>query len=245
MWLTPHCNLDYIMDLSMGDDPLLNENLIVSIGSQPASRSVFMLAPGPGKFANFVKTVAGTADSLGWRLGMGWAKNANQYNAWRSLDKTLKATYGYIGANSDVGLLHYWTKFRSGGVSIVIGDTVENCEGGRNVANLTSNLLKSHSCLADSIEEKVDRSLLFENKLLENQFSLVGNAPYRDFSQWGYTDKKPWHLLQAPLVKSEDDTKTPVDRWFRALHSLDRELQLGLDFKDSRAETGGKNAKAK
>ncbi|CAB9506931.1 expressed unknown protein [Seminavis robusta] len=243
--VTPHCNLDYIMDLSMPNDnddspPLLQENLIVSLAKAPATGSLFMLAPGPGKFAKLMKVAADSANSLGWRDGPGWSKSGGgRVNPWRALGgSTLPGnSYKYTGAQSDQGMVHYWTTVNQGKVSIVIGDVVENWNNGVLMSNLTGNPLKQYSCLSDDMDGNMDRSSMFETPKDSHIMSPKGVAPYRDFSQWGHAKKKPWHFIQAPLVASEEDMKTPVERWFHTLRKLDQELQLGLDFRDT---SGGK-----
>lgn len=89
--VTPHCNLDYIMDLSMGENPLLEPNFIMSVEGTPASASFFMLTPGKGFYDRIMRIVVLAADSYTFRMGPGWGPtkraSIDKDRPWRTVSK--------------------------------------------------------------------------------------------------------------------------------------------------------------
>jgi len=237
--VTPRCNLDYIMDLSMGEDAILQPNFLVSIGDSPVSSSFFMLAPGDGKFKKLLKIIAKASDPGGFRGGPGWGKWLRETDEpFKTISNKRGMGWDYDGADSDQGLLHHWAQWSQKKASFAIGNRIENWVD-QKIVNVGNPLIK-HSCLPEQLENNEDRTALFSEDSKQDLISPLGVAPYRDFLQWRYSEKKPWHHHRAPLVESEEEMHTPVERWFGILQQLDDDLQMGLAFdKSPESNVGG------
>ncbi|CAB9526841.1 expressed unknown protein [Seminavis robusta] len=245
--ITPRCNLDYLMELSI--QGVLRDNVIVSIGDTPASSKIFVLTPGPGKLWNLAKLIPPHASSQGIRHGFraerGWGDGPY---AWRAIDQGSGKYLNFPGANNDQGLLFQHTKHSARSVSIIRGNVIEHWSPSPPIENSTmgsryestfywwsqttvarvnkptNNTLKEFSC-SRGLGDTTDHQNPWE-------ISPPGVAPYQDIIQWGSRKglDYPWNREMAPGI---DATSSPNNDWFRVLRQLDGELQIGLGLHQS------------
>ncbi|CAB9517021.1 expressed unknown protein [Seminavis robusta] len=136
--ITPRCNLDYLMELSLrsGDDSnILQENMLLSMGNTPATGRIFMVTPRPGDFYQFVDLLPIRTRDAGirmtWNPKGGWGFRPTHF---QTLEAPTSIQHGYVfeGGNSDQGMLYEWIKYQvpfrhsNSGVSIVIGPQIQN-----------------------------------------------------------------------------------------------------------------------
>ena len=179
----PLCSLDYMFELSepaqqdangadAGRDSVrLKENVILTWNSVPAIAGTFILRPGPSEYQE-IQDIIRRTESKALRLPFpyfdkveGWGHNFSSTDYWRSFRQTSGQLWDYYGADSDQGLLLYWTKYHKKSVSIIHQNQVEHWEG----HNKNGTVL---------LETRMDDAL--------GNFSCSGNGrnrrvPYQDF----------------------------------------------------------------
>lgn len=200
----PLCNLDYLMQLSLGTRGPLAENVLVSIADQPASTSIFVVAPQRGHYQ-----------------GLLVIPNRNPRRQWT-----------FEGANTDAGLLYHWVRFVRQRYSMIVGKSIytqlaPGRSGSDSQVASSRALLGKHSCLPANAEHS-QGAQFYADPRVKAIASPFGIAPYRDLVQWQHFSHPPWEYRKAPHPQLEVTTARRF--WFQTLRYLDatHHWNLGL-----------------
>lgn len=85
-----------------------------------------------------------------------------------------------------------------------------------------TNPFKDHTCLPLKYEKTFGELPTFDAREM---------APYRDFVHF-LGDKKPWKKRLPPPVSTNIESETPEQYWFHMLRLLNKEFNMGIDFKN-------------
>jgi hypothetical protein len=121
---------DYVEPLESGRKPELRilDNLIVAWTGEPSNGGFFMLRPGPNEFQHLkgilLRNHASRENSQnGFDLVEGWGRALQGTNdSWITL-RERGQLWNFYAAQSDQGLLYYWTKYVKQNVTIITSQT--------------------------------------------------------------------------------------------------------------------------
>ena len=229
---TPLCNLDYIFELSDGENAVIKENLIIAGQLSPANGGFFMLEPGLGRWEEILQIIKNQqANSRHlpyphFNETQGWGHVIEAYDRWEGFKNwKVGRKWDFYGAYIDQGLLYHYVKYVRQSVAIVTGEAtnvVQNWhEGLGSRVQLEAKVVapfQNYSCMAARIMrgEKCGAHLLFNH-------SLTNLQPHSDFVHF-MGPNKPWKhdLSQEPASHRQ--------YWFCMLRTLNGKLNMGIDF---------------
>lgn len=239
--VTPHCNLDYLFHLTEnGDESVLQENVIISVGDMPAWTGMFMIRPMTGHYEQFLQILGGyPSSSRFFDAQRGWGHTFEPpHDFWQSIASKRKGEWNkkwnFQGAHSDAGLLYYWTKYVRQKVSLVVGKTVYDIN--QNRVNQLDDPITPHMCLDKNEQRSGKGHQWYPDKEMKSLVSPFAVGPYGDFSQWEHTGVKPWNYAKAPASFQQENPYTHITssrrHWFHTLRQIQKEY--GFDFGFSR-----------
>jgi hypothetical protein len=109
--------LDYLFEMSDGENATLKENLVMAGKMEPANAGFFMVAPKEGdleQINSIIQEQEVKAKSLPYPYFdpvEGWGHVIQPDDQWEALKKQGR-NWTFWSAFSDQGLLYYWTKVR-------------------------------------------------------------------------------------------------------------------------------------
>ncbi len=234
--LMPYCNLDYLFQLTDGNQPLLQGNVIVATAIEPATASFFLLSPGPSEMQQLESIVT---EQRKWAANrtwppfdetLGWGHEIQSPDFWINSKGAIGRKWNFYAAFADQGLLYHWTKYVKKRVSIVVGRTVENWspdvfQNGSNVFGVERRLLKPFANYGCPVPR------WFPKK-------VPPLSPYKDYFHFA-GNSKPWEMKKIPNdVAAMENATTPAQLWFHALRKLVQQLDLQVDVNRLRATVG-------
>jgi hypothetical protein len=227
----PVGNLDYLFELSDGENAILRENLVIAGPFEPANGGMFMLKPGAGEFAELKSIVRTREIKAKHREGSkfdpveGWGHQIQPPDFWITTKSKPRTNWTFNAAMADQGLLYHWVKYVKKSVSLVRRDIVENWAVNSNgTLGISATLIKPFVNASQPIKT-------FYHECIK--WGRTGcYAPYRDFVH--YTGKhKPWLNAKPPSnLTAEAALLNRKSFWWYTLKELNEEVQLGLDFDD-------------
>jgi len=230
--IMPVCNLDYIFQLSDGDDPLIKENLVVAWTGEPSNGGFFMLRPGKGELAALQRIVKDLRDKGKWGAHFdpihGWGHAITGDDKWVSLHGSGRE-WDFYASHSDQGLLYHWVKYVKQSVTIVPdGFTAENWavngNGTLHIENVLSHPFANYTCIpSDRKQARYAHHPAYDGNFLRKH-------PYSDYIHF-YARFKPWEgEVAEPDVSDKHDAASGRQYWFHVLRKLNQSLNMGIDF---------------
>jgi hypothetical protein len=225
----PVGNMDYLFELSDGDNPILEENLVIAGPFEPANGGIFMLKPGVGEFEELNRIVR-TREIRDKHLEgrkfdpvEGWGHQIKSPDYWITTKIGARTNWTFNAAQADQGLLYHWVKYVKKSVSLVRSNIVENWSVD---SNGTLRIAATHDNLFVNVSHPIN---VFYHECL--RWSHKGcYAPYRDWVHFT-GKKKPWLSAKPPPdLTAETSLTTRRLFWWYTLKELNDEVQLGLDF---------------
>ena len=204
--IMPHCNLDYLFEMSLSGD-ILKENFLMAFRTEPSNAGFFMLAPKEGDY-EALQTIITKQQRNALESGMifdrqvGWGHTIESPDFWTTWSS--KGTeWKWHGDFADQGLLYYWAKYYKKRVSILIGDVLEqwDVDASGNLTKETSldnEPFRSRNCSCRRIGSR-DEAFL-DNGLKKSNRRIV---PIRDFIHFTGANK-PWHRHQRKKINLTD-----------------------------------------
>jgi hypothetical protein len=113
----PNTSLDYLFEMSDGENATLKENLVTAGKIEPANAGFFMVAPKKGdleQINSIIQEQEVKAKALPYPFFdsvEGWGHVIQPDDRWEALNDHGK-NWTFWSAFSDQGLLYYWTKVR-------------------------------------------------------------------------------------------------------------------------------------
>jgi len=234
--ILPLVNMDYLMELSLGERPLIKPNFVVATLGEPANGGCFMLEPKEGAYEALLKVVENqriSAQSLSYPYfdrRNGWGHSfKDKGDDWKGTQQVGKM-WRWHGSHVDQGLLFYWTKYHQQTVTIFRGNIVENWAAGGETNNNQPFL-----------ESSMDPSLINkyappEGERIAYQWSCDNNksdrdgylckTPYYNYAHFTGS-KKPWQTgYNGNKMKRTDSSMLngAYRAWFTALFDLSTRL---------------------
>jgi hypothetical protein len=228
----PVGNMDYLFELSDGDNPILRENLVISGPFEPANGGIFMLTPGAGEFEE-LNSIVRTREIRDKHLKgrkfdpvEGWGHQIKSPDYWTTTKIGARTNWTFNAAQADQGLLYHWVKYAKKSVSLVRSNIVENW-------SVDSNGTLSITATYDNPFVNVSHPI---KKFYHECFrwSRKGcHAPYQDWVHFT-GKKKPWLAVKPPanLTAKSVPTMNRKSFWWYNLKELNDEMHLGLDFEN-------------
>jgi len=238
----PLCNIDYIFELSLGENPYLMENLVVFWTEEPANGGFFMLKPGEGEYEQLLRIIERQREE-GNKLPYphfdgikGWGHVIQQDDQWVGR-KRWGRMWDFYAVYNDQGLLYHWVKYVKKNVVTVrikVSEWFGSDENGKLVKKRRKGrALDGHSCLP--------QNLLVREMRFAHHPSYLGNlarsVPFGDYIHF-YGHFKPWFLDYAePDVEGKMHATSATSYWFFLLRRLSEKLSMGVDFERWRNHT--------
>lgn len=222
--VVPIGNLDYLFELSDGENAILKENVVVTGPWEPSNGGFFMLEPGEGRrelVDEVIRNREAHADRENGMDGhmfnvvLGWGHKIDPPDEWVARQARGR-NWTFHFAFSDQGLLYYYTKYLQKSVSIIHFENVENWA-------------------ADS-SGVVHKEASFEKPFLNySQPVLHDSGACRkfmcDFVHFSGT-AKPWMSKSGPQKSLTEETKlaSANNLWWWTLIDVNAEFSMGLNF---------------
>jgi hypothetical protein len=112
----PTRNLDFLFEMSDGENAVLKENLVVAGKIEPANAGFFMVAPKKGaleQINSIIQEQERKARSLPYPYFdpvEGWGHVIKPNDQWHTIAKLKGTEWTFWSAFADQGLLYYWTR---------------------------------------------------------------------------------------------------------------------------------------
>jgi hypothetical protein len=229
----PLCPLDYLMELSETQQ-LLKQNVLHAMYDDPVNAGLFMVTPNRTHFQELQRliqnnnnnnrhgTKSKNLSSSSWTT----TSATPDYRLWKSLET--KRGWDFYCADSDQGLLLYWSRFVRQQVSILVGPTIEHYDGEGPPAVVPSRFLSQYSCLlpppvASSSSGGVGRKNTFAQNVNERASLL---PVYQDFFHMvGYS--KAWEMpLTRPVPTQISNIQSSWEYWYFLLDKVKRDFDV-------------------
>ena len=107
----PLLNMDYLMELSDGEHPLLQPNFIVATSGEPANAGCFVLEPKAGFYEELLQIIRGkevaSKGKGNFNRKVGWGHDFRKHgDQWQGMKRSGNNWF-FHGAQIDQGLLYY------------------------------------------------------------------------------------------------------------------------------------------
>ena len=220
----PLNNLDYMFELSVGPNPSLQENTVLTYHLEPANGGFFMLKPNQKDFQQISQIIERREmEGYDFNTTIGWGHIITPPDHWDCLKEQNKTEWSFYGAFTDQGLLFYWTKYVKKKVTILFGDKVrtynENDESGE------VELVKEESAktIFVNVPPVGNVTAKHRNRILTHHI-----APYKHFHH--FVEKtKPWlDKKTANNPKYVDNPTNPTEFWLKSLLEINTKYNLDL-----------------
>jgi hypothetical protein len=210
----PLCNLDYLLDLS--EQGIFQEHVLHAMYEDPVNAGLWVATPRPGYYAEIERLVQH------YQIHQQWGPQSIDYRLW---DGKRGSGWDFYCANSDQGLLLYWTRFVRRQVSIVVGSTIEHYQDGEQddePRTVSSHRLSQYSCFPNTTT--TNRKGTFS----QNANPRAASLPfYQDFYHMvGYS--KAWELpLQTTSIPSHKAAvRSSTEYWYFLLQRVQQEFDI-------------------
>jgi hypothetical protein len=225
----PVGNMDYLFELSDGDNPILRENLVIAGPFEPANGGIFMLKPGAGEFEELNSIVRKREirdkhlEGRKFDIVEGWGHPIKSPDYWQTTKISPRTNWTFNAAQADQGLLYHWVKYVKKSVSLVRSNIIENWSVD---SNGTLRITATHD---DPFVNVSRPTKVFHHECMRWCHNGC-YAPYRDWVHFT-GKKKPWLSDKPPLnLTAETGLTTRRMFWWYTLKQLNDEAKLGLDF---------------
>lgn len=216
----PMCSLDYLLQLS--EDGILEETVLHAMYDDPVNAGLWIATPGK-ESSTEVKRVIQNQLNQSWNPQSGWGGTSALSASSQSVDFRLwdgrnGSGWNFYCADSDQGLLLYWSRFVRKHVSIIVGDTIEQYSGSSSRYKPLSShdFFAQHSCLPP-VTRGSDRRETFA----QNYNTKAATLPfYQDFYHMvGYS--KAWERpLRRPVPSEKEQLESSHEYWYFLLRRV-------------------------
>ena len=224
--ILPVINLDYYMDLSV--QGVFQPNYVVATKGEPSNGGLFMISPQEGDYEALQTIIHNQKESvkeLGypwWNKTDGWGHSfLEEGDMWEGTKKA-GSKWGFWGAQSDQGLLYYWTKYYRKSVTIFRGNVVENWINGTNGKPMKNETLDPVNIT--QLYAPQSRSAILHNchrRQAADNYNC--KMPYQDHMH--YTGKqKPWQQGYSAIRLGSPGQDWWYDLWFNSLFNASAEF---------------------
>lgn len=214
--IMPLCNLDYIFNLSEGENALLRENVVIAWRTEPANGGFFMMKPDHDDY-NHILDIQKKRDEQGADFDVikGWGHAIQPPDQWVSRNGIKKGTEWIFNfADKDQGLLYHWVKYVKKNVSIINQDKVETWGTINNTKDSEVQMISMHrNIFNNGCSSSMPKYKLHWGKNF---------YPEKDFVHFT-GDEKPWinNFFSAIVVnESQVVFDNPFDFWHHILHKV-------------------------
>ena len=220
----PLNNLDYMFELSVGPNPSLQENTVLTYHLEPANGGFFMLKPNKEDFQHISQIIERREmEGYDFNTTIGWGHVITPPDQWESFSENNKTDWTFYGAFTDQGLLFYWTKYVKKKVTILCGDKVRTYD--ENSISGEVELVKEESAMTifENAPSIKNVTAMHRNRYLSHHI-----APYKHFHHF-VQKRKPW--LDKKMANNPnyvDYPKDPVELWFKSLLEINSKYNLDL-----------------
>ena len=219
----PVANLDYLFELSDGENAILKENVVVSGPLEPANGGFFILAPHRGEWDLMNQIIQAREEAAKDLPGhkfdeiRGWGHAIIPPDKWVARNKHGTNWTFHFGF-SDQGLLYHYTKYVKKSVSII------------HYKNLVENWGASGPNGTVELELIIQDPFANYSKprIRESDSCRKFMCDYIHFSGRG----KPWLHRPPDDIIAGHPTKNGDSKhlWWNTLYELNNELDIGLNF---------------
>jgi hypothetical protein len=227
--VVPAINMDYLMELSDGEHPLLQPNFVVAAGAEPSNGGLFMMTPRPGDYQALLKVIDDQRESAKhlkfpfFDRDVGWGHSFSEHgDQWDGLSVS-KKNWEFFGAHVDQGLLYYWTKYHQQAVTIFKGNIVENwVAGGEQFKNKPFLQSSFHPSLVRQYSPKHHFADLYRCSWLNTWDKYLCKPPYNDYAHF-IGNGKPWQRGWDAAKMNDTSCVQLLDAerlWFRTIFEL-------------------------
>jgi hypothetical protein len=221
----PLCNLDYLLQLS--EEGILQETVLHAMYEDPVNAGLWVVAPSHESYLQ-VQGLIEQHKEQEWDPNVGWGDGRHNHqhhpsvvdDSYRLWNMQQGSGWKFYCADSDQGLLLYWSKLIRQQVSIIVGPTVEQYDGSTTPNIVASHFLSHYSCLPLGAE----RATTFS----QNANDQASTLPfYQDFYHMvGYS--KAWEQpLRRPIPTRKEQVESSMEYWYFALQNVVEKFDEG------------------
>lgn len=220
----PLCNLDYLLQLS--EEGVLEETVLHAMYEDPVNAGLWVVKP--GSYPQLQDVLKQRQEqSYQWNPQMGWkgseaSTNGSDAIDYRLWDGETGSGWDFYCADSDQGLLLYWSRFLQKHVSIIVGDTIERYSGSSVLFRVSrsSDIFANRSCLPPPMN---NRRKTFAQNINTKVSSMIF---YQDFYHMvGYS--KAWESqLKRQIPLRKEDVQSSTEYWYFVLQKVVQRFDL-------------------
>jgi hypothetical protein len=227
----PLMNMDYLFELSDGENPVIKPNFVIATRGEPANGGCFMLEPREGAYEELQEIIRKQRESARhlkfphFHRTKGWGHSFKEHgDEWTSIYQSGKR-WNFYGAHVDQGLLLFLVRYHIGTYTAFLGGRLVNYQKGEEGQPEQESEMNS-----TSLEQYMPK------KRLSYQFGCDKNAdpphcrpPYCSFAHF-VGSQKPW---QVGFTKGVPDRRRrsmlgPYRLFYEMLFKLSERLGLGI-----------------
>jgi len=172
----PHCNLDYLFELS--ERGVLKENIVLAWRREPVSGGFFMMTPHKGDYEAIEKIIE-HQQYRALETGVifdpieGWGHKITPPDSWISTKEPNGTEWSWHGDFVDQGLLYYWVKYLKKNVSIILFDKIQQWGDGASIVASAS--------AAGVGNNNNNEELSSSSSSVTLESTLYNNEPFKSF----------------------------------------------------------------